>query len=313
MIIDITNGDAANVAYWKAERFIVKWTTSAASVTFGYADGGETHEVAEYIVADGAAIIDVTDFVRTYPERNMLLFAACNVLRAITFSIAGLINPSNVYIPNSAMLSAIGTGVICPPSFMFAPLGSYALYFENYGFENGDRRIVLMQGSTVVTQQDMSVRRIGIAGNIDRLSYGYYYSALPIVEKPITPLRCDCQYAMVRWVSFTGITRANTFEIVANKTTTKDAYELMDMLSEYHEAKGREDGCTLRLSGLCNYDLWYYADILHSSKVEVSFDGSTWMRARVNDKSLTLPDGEAGTDGVLQIAINYKKYDAINM
>ena len=39
MIIDVTNGDASGVAYWKAERFLVKWTTNASEIIFELAKG----------------------------------------------------------------------------------------------------------------------------------------------------------------------------------------------------------------------------------------------------------------------------------
>ena len=97
------------------------------------------------------------------------------------------------------------------------------------------------------------------------------------------------------------------------KQTTKNAYSLLPIDGEYIEIKGREDGFTLRLDRLNTYDLWYYSDVLQSSNVQVSDDAQGWQRVQVTEKSITLPDGEAGTNGVLEIAVNYREYDAVAM
>ena len=99
MIIDITNGNAVGVMYWKAERFLVKWTTNASEITFAYQSGGADEMVATYQTANGGVLIDITDFVRAYPERNVLVFSAGANLRGVTFNVAGLINPAGVLIP----------------------------------------------------------------------------------------------------------------------------------------------------------------------------------------------------------------------
>lgn len=122
---------------------------------------------------------------------------------------------------------------------------------------------------------------------------------------------CGVEYIKVKWVSFTGQEREHWFELTKRKQSTKDAFSLLPIDNEYVEIKGREDGFTLRLDRLNTYDLWYYSDVLQSSNVQVSFDSQIWYRVQVTDKAITLPDGEAGTNGVLEIAVNYKRYDAV--
>ena len=139
MIIDITNGDASGVAYWKAERFLVKWTTTAAEITFAYRDGSEAVEVAKYQTANGGVLIDVTDFARAYPERNLLLFGDGTNTRTVTFKVAGLINPAGVLIPER---DDDDFCKISAPSVMLAPFGSLQLAFEmwstdGYNFKTG--------------------------------------------------------------------------------------------------------------------------------------------------------------------------------
>ena len=84
------------------------------------------------------------------------------------------------------------------------------------------------------------------------------------------------------------------------------------MLNDYDDVKGREDSFTIRLDGLNNYDLWYYADLITSSSVKVTLDGEKWQKVQVTEKNITLPDGEAN-NGILEISLNYAKYDAVAM
>ena len=81
--------------------------------------------------------------------------------------------------------------------------------------------------------------------------------------------------------------------------------------NEYDERKGRRDGFTLKLEGLSRYDMWYYGDILTSSKVRVSFDGTTWRQVQVTGKAIKLPMSDEGALNVLEIPVNYRHYDTL--
>ena len=95
------------------------------------------------------------------------------------------------------------------------------------------------------------------------------------------------------------------------KTAPANSYNLLPIDNEYIEIKGRVDEMTIGLDGLTIYDLWYYGDVITSSKVEVD-DGRGYNRVEVTTKSITLPSGEAGNDGKLEIVLNWKRYDAVS-
>ena len=89
-------------------------------------------------------------------------------------------------------------------------------------------------------------------------------------------------------------------------------YQLLTLDNSYNEIKGRVYGLALYLDDLLPYDLWYYADVITSSKVEVSLDGQTWNQVQVTNKNVTIPTGEMG-NGKLEITVNWRKYDAVTM
>ena len=101
--------------------------------------------------------------------------------------------------------------------------------------------------------------------------------------------------------------------MLRNQTiASAENYQLLTLDNYYDEIKGRVDGLDLYLDDLLPYDLWYYADVITSSKVEVSLDGQTWNQVQVTNKNVTIPTGEKG-NGKLEITVNWKRYDAVNM
>lgn len=310
MIIDVTNGDAVGVAYWKAERFIVKWTTTAAEVIFGYQNGAEEVEVATYQTANGGVIIDITNFVRAYPERNSLIFSDSTRLRAVTFNVAGLINPAGVLIPER---DDDDFCAISAPSLMLAPFGSLQLTFEMWAsagessnFSNG--RVKEKPGDTV---QNFA-RSVTLAHATERVEFCLLNaSAYRAVD--IQPLSCERTYACVEWVSFTGATRRHVFEISKAEVEMGDVVSLANILNEWTEIKGRVDGFTLRLENLDRYDLWYYSDLITSGRVRVTIDGTNWYDVHVDENAYTLPESNAGKLSTLEIPVKFRKYDAVSL
>lgn len=127
----------------------------------------------------------------------------------------------------------------------------------------------------------------------------------------IEPMKCGVLYASARWVSCTGETREHTFEALKQKISKNNPYSLLNLQNEYTEITGREESFVLHLDGLCAYDIWYYADMLTSSKVEVSFGGgSGWRRVKLVTDNIVIPDNEVG-DGVFDAEFKFVKYDAV--
>lgn len=129
----------------------------------------------------------------------------------------------------------------------------------------------------------------------------------------VQPRLCDTLYAAVRWVSATGHTRTAVWELREHTVAVGDKLNIDAPDGEYDERKGREDNLVLRLQGLTQYDIWYYGDIVTSSSVEISLNGSTWRTVKVTSKDVTIPDGNGGELQELKVSITYADYDAVAM
>lgn len=287
---------------WKQERYVIHDNVYDGWRLYTDLHGSAASPIAVY--TGGEVYIDVTDYLRTYPTCSKIFVAddlTPGTYTTINVQVVGLINPESVIIPPHALA---GDGaLIIPPSMMICEL-------DHNGLEEAE--FYATAGTWNVTgEATMAIdkRSIGQIGGSFTLTDGTH------TKKYVPrPFRCDVSYALVRWVSFTGKKRAHWFEATKARTAAADGYSLLPIDSEYINVKGRDDGFTLRLDGLDVYDLWYYADVLTSSKVEVSLDdGATFDRVQVTSKDITLPDGEAGTDGKIEIDINWKRYDAVAM
>lgn len=308
MIINVTNGDAAGVAYWKAERFVVKWTTAAAEVIFAYQNGAETVTVATYQTANGEVLIDITNFVRAYPERNSLIFAAGANLRGVTFNVAGLINPAGVLIPehDGEEYSYIVAPSLLYRSAQFPPAiietrpkpGVTGLTMAEFDGEEWSG------GTLALPSKSLD------AGTI---SFEISKNDVPILSRVLRETYCERAYACVEWVSFTGATRRHVFEISKAEVETGDVVALANILNEWTEIKGRVDGFTLRIEDLDRYDLWYYSDLITSGRVRVTIDGTNWYDVHVDENSYTLPESNAGRLSTLEIPVKFRKYDAVSL
>lgn len=299
MIIDLNNAQGLQ-HLWKQERIIVR---SNLYPTYFWTDLHGTHSepIAVYNAVGNYRDIDITDYVRTYPNVTALYFAdggAEDDYRVtIPVQVDGLINPSNVLIPAHPT-----SALIIPPSIIYLPNElelADQLIVEIYGEGEFDvtGRASLMQGERGIAQID---------GNFSIVYDGE--------SRLYTPRAIPCgKFALVRWVSFSGQLRCAVMPIIKHNISTSDAYSLSLMSNEFNAIKGRVDEIVFRLDMLSAYDLWYYADVITSSRVEVSLDGEEYTRVEVTDSGTTIPDGETRQDGRLEIKVNYKKYDAVAM
>lgn len=309
MIVDILNdGDSMTVGYWKQERLIVEkqiQSISSRVSVWSNLHGSQASPIAVYSgFARGAADMfsaDLTDYVRAYPSvQNIYIKEDGKSTCTLEVSVLGLIDPTGVIIPPQEL---DGSGAIVIPPRMMIISGDFvekAEFYatnsitwtiaENASFNTGKRTIMNISGDFVLKK------------------------SMPRHELPYSPKSFEncARYALVKWVSFTGIERVHWFEIVTPKSATINAYELQPIDNEYIEIKGRRDGLTLKLDGLDAYDVWYYADVLLSSKVEISLDGGqTFDRVQVTTKEIETPDFVA--NGKVELNVNWKKYDAVAM
>ena len=305
MIVNILTASGTQ-KLWKAER-IMFYGQGAQEFShpvkmWTNLHGSNTSPIATYTpTSSNELYVDLTDYVRTYPTISHVYFnsAYFENIADISVSVVGLINPANVIIPYHP-LKAYGA-LIVPPSKLLIAANQQGVEESEFYKTSGTWSV--SGGASLGT----SGRVIGQIESAFTLSDGTHSRKF----QPKTR-HCGVEYAFVKWISFTGIERTHIFEVSKVKTETADAFSLMPIDNEYIEIKGRKDGLSLRLDGLCAYDLWYYSDVITSSNVQVSLDGTNWDRVQVTTKSITQPDGEGG-DGELEITINWKRYDAVAM
>lgn len=305
--------------YWLADRMLVLCKVTNPTSSEGLYASAPTVSGLELIKYEldenNYCIIDGTDFYRTYRGAHEFLLWYGSTYEQSVYTLfdddpKGLINPAGVYIPKyDGILS--GALILPPSKMLFANGLSSSVAFEFYKNQ---------QGTYTRAEYDAAGDRIFI-GTIAQGSYALHDTAVKlelthltekITIQLVTP-ECDAETALVEWVSFTGVTRRHLFEVTKHKTETDDAYELLSLDNQTREIKGREDSFTIRLDGLCAYDVWYYADVITSSRVQVSLDGgATFARVQVTTKSVTLPNPDS-TDGKVEITVKWKKYDAVDM
>lgn len=310
MILVVQNGGRTYTAdVWKQDKFILLANSNIDYVQlWTNLHGSVNSPLATYSVDSNHQVyIDMTDYVRTYPSvQTITVYDPSSTASVVNVSVKGLINPESVQIPYFRHQGYFAN--LVPPSAMYA---SGQLQTECWNIGNLYWKVGSGSTYTLVTNNAISCNLEGETEfEIARKVGGIY---VPFFNYTLLPLSCDARYAMVRWVSFTGKVRQHTLEVLKHEIAARDNYSLLNIAEDYDEVKGREDGFTLHLEGLSIYDYWYYSDIITSSKVEMSFDGTTWKRVQVLTKNVTIPDGETGFNGKLDIKVNYAKYDAVAM
>lgn len=308
-----------SVQYWKQERLIFRVPTATNETVAVYDDLGA---IANYKGFGSYIDIDLTDWVRANEEiaarDNVYIYSDWNSdTWVLDIQVVGLINPDIVLKPDSNFLHCPivaptryigGEDTICEVYTDYeSPIPARSMAWAWYNAQGVWNSANLSRGLHSL-QVDSTYKMIAF-GSGSQLVNPPKEAIIPIQEQ-----ECEATYALVRWVSFTGHTRQHVFELVKPKTAVSDAYSLEPIDNEYVEIKGRVDGFTLKLDNLSPYDMWYYSDVLTSSKVEVSFDhGETFDRVQVTNKDLVLLTDSSMSNGVLEFDVNWKRYDAVSM
>lgn len=318
-----TNAPTENFdAYiWLAERFLVLIDCHNSSLTGDINVGMGTYTLD----SEHMALIDCTDFARAFAptDIDISLSSAATDQTTISISVEGLIDPNKVYVPEHPM-KEVGL-VIVPPSKMIwgdkttqFPFTQFEMrwripipaltYLEIYEFDDEGQlvydTVFNEESAPHIKLYDASVQRISIA-DVDGTGLSYRIELM----QP----ECEKTYVCVRWLSFTGVERTHVFEACKFKMTTADSYELLHPNDEYNITKGCVNGFTLKLEQLNRYDLWYYSDVIHSSRVQVSLDGANFYSVDVQAKEIVLPESDEGELTNLEIPINYRRYDAVSL
>ena len=300
MIIDVSTATGTQ-AVWKQERLVLRVTFTAGQNVGVWTNlhGNYGSPLAIYVVpSTGVLNVDMTDYVRTYKSVTSISIYTSSE-KQISVAVAGLINPAGVIIPPHD-LEAYKALILPPTRIIWDGTQDGAEDFEFYA----------TAGTWNVTgsaSMSSNKRMIGqIAGDFTLTDGTHTKKFAPELMQPCA------RYVLVKWVSFSGITRRSWFEIKKPKSASADAYELLPIDNEYIEIKGRTDKLTLWLDNLDAYDLWYYGDVILSSDVQISLDGgATFDRVQVETKEIETPDFVA--NGKLEITVNWKRYDAVNL
>ena len=300
----VTN-DGINFTYpdegvWSAERQIIyleRVSGSVSEVTLSKRKQGVIPWVYEDIAtykmdANGKCAIDITDLVRTFGvyqsaiDTNMSLYLTLTTSGgSISFyiRIAGIINPAGVYIPAFTMPDAL---VVPPERILYTGLTD--IVCELYPTNNTNVTWSL-SGGIWTSGEHRSLAAIA-SFDLYNIKTGQTTVARHSTFYPVNVINvCEQPAVAVRWVSFTGVQRVHHFMLRKPTIASAENYQLLTLDNSYNEIKGRVDGLDLYLDDLLPYDLWYYADVITSSKVEVSLDGQTWNQVQVTNKNVTIP------------------------
>ena len=314
-----TNFSFAN-GYWMAERALItiKDATQNGNVRLRVQTRRNpgrpfiTQIDATYTADEGGIlVIDVSDALRMYKNMREVRVVVNDIQQgdeAIqNVKIIGLVNPMKLLMPESPNLSVQYGQIIMPPQRMLQVIDAIA---ECYFTDPSQFTIANTEGSFV----DENKRAIQCR---DRLQIARNGTIVAEYQLELASKQCRL-YAIVEWVSMTGVKRRHTFWVIKPEIEVADKYDLVTNDNSYKEIKGHEDGCTLMIDGLNAYDIWYYSDIAMSSDVRVSiYNGAGlsfgFMPALITTKKVTMPDGDGGKLGSVEFECKYKRYDAVAM
>ena len=255
--------------------------------------------------------IDFSDLVRLSATGMCSISAhsANDVIIGNTYTMqwkqAGRINPAGVYIPPFTMPDAL---IVPPERILYAGITDiicefYPAVTTGLTWELDGGAIWGETNRLINATNDFTILRVKSGQTTIERKSTFQTTIIDACKSPAVA---------VRWVSFTGVQRVHHFMLRKPTIASSENYQLLTLDNSYNEIKGRVDSFDLYLDDLLPYDLWYYADVITSSKVEVSMDGQTWNQVQVTNKNVTIPDGEMG-NGKLDITVNWRKYDAVTM
>ena len=316
----MTTNFSFSSGYWMAERALITITDATPNgdvrlrVQTRRNPGRPfiTRIDATYTTDDsGILVIDVSDALRMY--KNMFeVRVVVNDIQQVAdtiqnVKIMGLVNPMKLLMPESPNLSAQYGQIIMPPQRMLQVTDTIA---ECYFTQPSQFTISNEEGSFV----DENKRAIQC---YDRLQIAR--NGTIVAEYQLEQATNQCRlYAVVEWVSMTGVKRRHTFWVIKPEIEVAEKYDLLTTDNSYKEIKGHEDGCTLMIDGLNAYDIWYYSDLAMSSEVRVEiYNGagfsSGFIPALITTKKVTMPEGDGGNWGSVEFECKYKRYDAVAM
>lgn len=308
-----TSGTTAKVCYIK-EQTILKLTNATGYIRLSniiFNDGTTLSYTARYTPSSGTAHIDISDLIRI--GSGHCTVADNNTTRTIYWTSQAGMNPDTLYIPANQLAAylveqELGHYAAPLPSFMILPAGvtiAAEMIVE-------DPAMYIFKPDTYHLSSNGGV---AIGG-----SYTGYLETIaldvPVVTSRVIQPECGKQYARLTWKSRKGNNKVHYFELSGINYKTSDTLALEPELSSqlsglkgYREHRGETLSCTLRLDGLTAYDVWYYSDILQSSRCSIGIDnGRVDYAAQCTTAKIEIPDGDAGTNELV-LTFNLNSYE----
>lgn len=282
--------------------------------------------ISDYVVPTSRELrIDVTDIVRLATVGTFFLSgydASGNFVSGESVTCGwltqGLINPYRDIKPRSELLEkwraiadAVGGDVgvsISPPSRILEQLTGFPLIIEMHGTD--DIWVHPLQTTTSLFNAETS--QITIPQNLNAWQVDNDSELLTYGEYGTTERDGCNRTCVVRWISRYGVQKQFVWYYKDQRANVSEVVSIATIDGTYDERKGYVQGLTLFLDELNAYDYWYYSDIITSSKVEISIEGSGyWQVVQVDAKSVQIPNNDTGKPKDLEVLINLQGYDAI--
>ena len=293
---------------WRVERSLLifhGYKNSPFNVTVG--------DVTLKSVTDGAGkvMIDLTYLFTAYPigYSGSVKFntGESTPIVSISFYIKGDLSPNSMIIPTNGEIG-IYAPIIAPTCLLQGLFGIKPQFVLSVGQSELD--YVELVGDTPTTNsfQPNSLQAVSVSGN--RISFLHKDDVEVICSRTINirEQQCGRCYAMVQWVSATGLIKRHTFEVRDVETSVSDSVSLQNNYGGFRELKGTRKGLRLHLPQLSAYDYWYYSDIITSSDVRVAvseFDADFGedTRVKVTTNNVTIPNGSSISDFDVDVII----------
>lgn len=120
---------------------------------------------------------------------------------------------------------------------------------------------------------------------------------------------CGKIYGFFEWVSREGAMKRHVFEI-RNQRRAATPLQLFTLNNNFDVRKAQNFGFVGYIDGLCDYDKWYYSDIVTSSLVRFSFDGLTnWRVVNVMTNDVDIYTGQ--DNQVFEFDVEFANYTTL--
>ena len=287
---------------WRAERSLLIFHGTSNS-PFNVTVGDVT--LKSVTDASGDVMIDLTDLFATYQigDSGSVRFntVESTPVVSVSFNIKGDLSPNSMIIPNNGEISLYAP-IIAPTCFLRGLFGVKPQFILNVG--KSELEYVELVGviQRVRDFQPNSLQAVSVSG--ERIKFMRVDDDGNVICSRTINIReqkCGRSYAMVQWVSATGLIKRHTFEVRDVEVSVSDSVSLQNNFGGFRELKGMQKGLRLHLPKLTAYDYWYYSDIITSSDVRVAVsendaDFGEDTRVKVVTNSVTIPNGSIIVD-----------------